>query len=170
MNTYWNKLKTIQDANSIGPLKDEMLTEIKHLLKQFKHVNTYAGYQIIAELWENMITKDTEKIVVKDFYTVARTREPNIVTKGSGKTKRREQDGWIGSIVPNELILQELYSDELKEFEENQESLDLITSELEELVEAAKVEESDEEAALSDALNTKEDEFTLTAVKTVIKM
>ncbi|WP_029268453.1 type I restriction-modification system subunit M [Virgibacillus alimentarius] len=169
MNTYWEKLKTVQDVNNVEPLKDDMLTEIKQLLKQFNHVSTYAGYQIIAELWEEMLAEDTEKIAISDFYTVGRTREPNMVTKGSGKTKRTEQDGWIGAIVPNELILQELYTDELEEVETKQASLASITDEINELVEAAKVEESEEEAALGDALNAREDDFTLSAVRSEIK-
>src|SRR5699024_11540123 len=70
VNTYWEKLKTVHDVNHIEPLKDEMLTEIKQLLKQFKHVSTYAGYQIIAELWEEMLAEDTEKIAISEFYTV----------------------------------------------------------------------------------------------------
>src|SRR5699024_8453821 len=169
MNTYWEKLKTVHDVNDIEPLKDDMLTEIKQLLKQFKHVSTYAGYQIIAELWEDILAEDTEKITISDFYTVGRTREVNMVTKGSGKTKRTEQDGWIGSIVPNELILKELYTDELEEVETKQASLASIMDEINELVEAAKVEESDEEATLGDALNAREDDFTLTAVKAEMK-
>lgn len=169
MNTYWEKLKTVHDVNDIEPLKDEMLTEIKQLFKQFKHVSTYAGYQIIAELWEDMLAEDTEKIAISDFYTVGRTREVNMVTKGSGKTKRTEQDGWIGSIIPNELILKELYREELEEVETKQESLTFITDEINQLVEAAKVEESDEEATLGDTLNAREDDFTLTAVKAEMK-
>src|SRR5699024_5539723 len=44
-----------------------------------------------------------------------------------------------------------------------------ITDEINELVEAAKVEESDEEVALGDTLNAREDDFTLTAVKSEMK-
>ncbi|MCG2017104.1 type I restriction-modification system subunit M [Staphylococcus epidermidis] len=169
MHTYWEKLKTIHDVNDIQPLKDDMLTEIKELLKQFYHVSTYAGYQIIAELWEEMLAEDIEKIAISDFYTVGRTREANIVTKGSGKTKRTERDGWISAIVPNELILKELYTDELEEVEVKQASLASITDEINELVEAAKVEESAEEAALGNVLNAREDDFTISAVRKEIK-
>src|SRR5699024_7677209 len=169
MNTYWDKIKTVHYVNDIEPLKDEMLKEIKQLLQQFKHLSTYAGYQIISELWEDMLAEDTEKIAISNFYTVARTREANMVTKGSGKTKRTEQDGWIGAIVPNELILKEIYREELEEVETKQESLTSITDEINELVEAAKVEESDEEATLGDTLNAREDDFTLTAVKAEMK-
>src|SRR5699024_2118666 len=117
MHTYWDELKTVHDVNDIEPLKDEMLTGIKELLREFNHVSTYAGYQSIAALWENMLAEDTEKIAISDFYTVARTRGDNIVTRGSGKTKRTVQEGWIGAIVPNDLIVKELYTDELKDVE-----------------------------------------------------
>src|SRR5699024_8212250 len=137
----------------------------KKRLKQFKHVSTYDGYQIIAELWENHLSEDTEKIAISDFYTVGKTREPNMVTKGSGKTKRIEQDGWVGAIVPNELILKELYSEELIDLESKKAALAAHNEEINELVEAAKVEESVEEAALGDALNAREDDFTVTAVR-----
>src|SRR5690625_725628 len=109
MDKYWEQLETVHDVNDIEPLKAAMLTELKKILKQFNDVSTYAGYQIIAELWANILSEDTEKIAISDFYTVGKTREANMVTKGSGKTKRTEQDGWVGAIVPNELILKELY-------------------------------------------------------------
>src|SRR5699024_2063316 len=169
MATYWEKLITVHDVNDIEALKEEMLNEIKELLQAFDHVSTYAGYQIIAELWETMLAQDIEKIAISDVYTVARTREANMVEKGSGKTKRTEQDGWIGAIVPNELILIELYQEALMELEKQQDSLTSVNDEITELVEAAKVEDSEEEAALSDALNAKEDDFTLTAVKSEMK-
>lgn len=169
MDTYWEKLKTVPDVNAIDQLKDEMLTEIKLLLKQVPHVSTYDGYQIIAELWENTLTGDAEKIAISDFYTVARTREANMVTKGSGKTKRTEQDGWVGAIVPNELILKELYTEALRDVETKKETLAAIHDEINELVEAAKVEESEEAEALGDTLNAREDDFTLSAVKAELK-
>ncbi|HHU19688.1 MAG TPA: type I restriction-modification system subunit M [Bacilli bacterium] len=169
MDTYWEKLKTISDVDDIDPLKEEMLTEIKQLLRQFNHVSTYDGYQIIAELWENSLAEDTEKIAISDFYTVGKTREPNLVTKGSGNKKRTEQDGWVGAIVPNELILKELYTEELNDLESKKDALAAHNEEITELVEAAKVEESDEEAALSDALNAREDDFTITAVRAELK-
>lgn len=164
-NVYWDKLKTIQDVNDINLLKSEMLTAIKQLLKQFKYVSTYAGYQIIAEIWSNMLLEDVEKIATSDFYIVARTREANIVTKGSGKTKRKEQDGWIGSIVPNNIILKNLYSDELEVLKAKKESFTSIMEEINELVDTVKVEESDEESALGDTLNDREDDFKMKVVK-----
>src|SRR5699024_6517846 len=64
MATYWEKLTSVQDVNDIEALKEAMLNDIKQLLQAFDHVSTYAGYQIVAELWENMLTQDTEKIAI----------------------------------------------------------------------------------------------------------
>ncbi|MHA6250376.1 type I restriction-modification system subunit M [Oceanobacillus sp. CAU 1775] len=169
MNTYWEKLKAVPDVNEIVPLREEMLTKMKELLKQFNHVSTYAGYQVIAELWENILSEDAEKIAISDFYTVGVSREANMVTKGSGKTKRTEQDGWVGAIVPNELILKELYTEDLSDVENQKDALAAINDETNELVEAAKVEESEEAETLGDGLNAREDDFTLSAVKAEIK-
>lgn len=169
MTTYWDNLKAVSDVDHINPLKEKMLIDIKDILKQFKHVNTYDGYQIVAELWEEMLTEDTEKVALSDFYTVAKTREPNMVEKGSGRNKRTEQDGWIGAIVPNELILKQLYKEQLDTLEEKQDTLTAINEEVNELVEAVKVEESDEAEILGDTLNVREDNFTVGAVRTELR-
>ena len=169
MADYWEKLKAVSDVNDITPLKEAMLTDVKDLLEQFKHVDTYAGYQIIAELWEAILAEDTEKIANSDFYTVARLREPNMVEKGSGRNKRTVQEGWVGAIVPNDLIKAHLFKDELILLEEKEEKLTAINSEIDELVEAAKVEESEEAEALADALNARESDFTVGTVRSELK-
>lgn len=169
-NTYWEKLKAVSNVNDIPALKESMLKEIKDILTDFKHVDRYEGYQVIAELWEEKLAKDTEKIASSDFYTMARKREANMVKKGSGKNKRTVQDGWLGAIVPNELVKAHLFNDELTALEEMEEKLTAINSELDELVEAAKVEESEEEEALGDALNAREDGFTIGAVRSELKL
>ncbi|WKB36430.1 hypothetical protein QS257_04775 [Terrilactibacillus sp. S3-3] len=68
-------------------LMDEMLVEIKETLSEFKYIDVYDGYQIVAEIWKNALTHDTEIIALSDFYKAGRTREPNMVTKGTGKKK-----------------------------------------------------------------------------------
>ena len=109
MDKYWGLLKTINDVNTIPELRDEMLVEIKELLLAFNHIDEYDGYQIIAEIWKDKLTQDTEIIALTDFYSAGRTRVPLMVTKGSGKTKRQEQDGWVSSIVPTGLIMKQLF-------------------------------------------------------------
>ena len=165
---YWEILKNVDD--DILDLKEDMLAEIKEILKEFKHVNVYDGYQVIAKIWKKCLKEDTEIIAsTKNFYQAARERVPNIVIKGSGKNRREEQDGWNSLIVPNDLIKKHLFSKELNEIENKQQRVQEVESELDELVEAAKIEESDENFALGECLNKNETAFTVGAVRNELK-
>lgn len=169
INKYWVSLKTVADVNEIPKLRDEMFVEIKKLLSGFNHIDVYDGYQIVAELWRNTLTDDLEIIALSGFYEAGRTRIPHMVTKGSGRNKREDQDGWIGTIVPNTLITKHLYREELAEIEAKEAKLQEIDSELDELVEAAKVEDSEEENALGETFNAREDAFLVGAVRAGLK-
>lgn len=155
---YWNLLRNVDGTTNILQLRDEMLDEIKQLLSEFKFIDVYDGYQIIADIWKEALTHDSELIAASDFYTVARTREQNIVTKGTGKNKREEQDGWVGSIIPNELIAERLYTEEVNEIKNKQSRVQEVDIELSELVEAAKVEDTDENNALYEVIKKNEED------------
>jgi len=166
---YWEQLKSVDDVDDIRRIREAMLTEIKDILLEFNHINEYDGYQIIADIWEQTLTEDTEVIALSDFYTEGRKRTPRMVTKGSGQNKREEQDGWVGNLVPNDLIKHKLFNNELTEIENKEAKLQEVEAELTELVEAAKVEESDEEVALNEALNEREDAFLIGSVRSELK-
>ncbi|NME99237.1 type I restriction-modification system subunit M [Aneurinibacillus aneurinilyticus] len=169
IDKYWDILRNVDNSSSLTQLMDEMLVEIKVILSEFKYINAYDGYQIVAEIWKNALTHDMEIIALSDFYTAGRTREPNMVTKGTGNKKCEEQDGWVGSIVPNELIAKRLYSDELEEIESKKTSIQEIENELSDLIEAAKVEDSDEAHALGETLNEAGEAFESKLVKVELK-
>lgn len=169
INYYWPTLKQVDDPADVRPLMEEMLVEIKEILTNFKHLNVYDGYQLVAELWGNYLTEDAEKISAGDFYELGRSREPNIVTKGSGKNKREEQDGWIGTLVPTDLIRKELYAEEAKLIEEIEAEIAEVESALDELVEAAQVEDSDENEILGESLNASKNSFVVGNIRKEIK-
>ncbi len=160
ISRFWDELKTITAASNLIELEDRMLMEIKQILSKFDHIDIYAGYQIIAEIWKNALTHDTELIANEGFYDAGRMREENMVTKGSGKSKREEQDGWNGRIIPNQLIAKFLYAEEQKELDNKRNKIQEIEMELTELVETAKVEDSEENEALVEIIKkNKEDEL-----------
>lgn len=167
---YWEKLKRLEDMGEIRPLREEMLTEIKEVLFAFKHIDVYDGYQLIAKRWKDYLKEDSEKIALADFYDLGRSREARMVTKGSGKNKREEQDGWIGSLVPNRLIRKELYDAETEEIEVIEEKIQAIESEIDELVEAAQVEDSEENEILGDSLNKSNSSFLVGSIRKEIKL
>ncbi|WP_338552912.1 type I restriction-modification system subunit M [Paenibacillus sp. KS-LC4] len=169
VDKYWDILRVVDDNSNLNQLMDDMLVEVKTMLAEFNHIDVYNGYQIVAEIWKNALTHDTEIIALSDFYTAGRTRVPNMVTKGSGDKKRVEQNGWVGMIVPNELIAKHLYSDELERIKTKQMRIQEIENELSDLVEAAKVEDSDEADALGGILNEAGEAFENKLVKAELK-
>ncbi|EEP0532099.1 type I restriction-modification system subunit M [Listeria monocytogenes] len=171
---YWKKLHEINKIVDVNPLMEEMLVNIKELLSSFDGIDVYDGYQVIAEVWKNSLTHDAELIAGGGYYTIGRTREPSMVTKGSGNKKREEQDGWVGAIVPNELIAKRLYSEELQIIEDKKARLTTVEAELSELVEAAKMEDSEENIALFESLKKNaegepQDSFESKTVKAELK-
>ncbi|MBO4126928.1 type I restriction-modification system subunit M [Streptococcus suis] len=152
---YWTKLHRLQMETNTRLLKEAMLADIKKRLSQFDQIDIYEGYQIIAEIWTKTLTHDAELIEQLGFYEAGRTREPNMVAKG--KNKEKVQDGWNGVIIPNSLLASECYGEELAYIESLKNRISEIDSEVSELVENAKVEDSEEYNALFDVLKKNED-------------
>lgn len=158
INKYMNEIKQINKDTPLIDLRENMLDEIKEILTSYRHVDTYLGYQVVAEIWKEGLYHDAELIALEGYYNAARIRKENMVTKGTGDKKRQEQDGWIGAVIPNELIISELYQDEQEEIESLNMRLSEIESELNELVEAAKVEDSEEYDALYEVIKKNEED------------
>ena len=152
IDEYWGKLRQLTPGLTSRQLKDEMLGDIKTRLSEFPQLELYDGYQIIAEIWTKCLSKDIEFIEQLGFYEAARTPEPNMIIKGTGKNKKKVQDGVKSIIIPIELIASELYGEELTAIETLKSHITEIDSEISELVENAKVEDSDEYNALFDSL------------------
>lgn len=150
---YWEKLKSVNEDININDMREDMLEAIKKRLEDFTNVDIYEGYQIIAEIWKETLSHDIEIIAADGFYKAGRMREPNMVMKGSGSKRREEQDGWIGSIVSNELIENVLYADEQKAIKDKELRISEIDDRLNELAESAKEESTPEAEALSGSLN-----------------
>ena len=158
ISKYWDVLRNVDSSTDLRNLMEEMLISIKNILSNYQYIDVYGGYQIIAEIWKDALTHDIELIASGGFYEIGRSREPKMITKGSGNNKREEQDGWVGSIIPSDLIAQELYHAELEAIENKKGAIQEIETELADLVEAAKVEDSEENNALYDALKKNEDD------------
>ena len=152
IDEYWDKLRQLSPDLTPRQLKEEMLSDIKTRLSELPQLELYDGYQIIAEIWTKYLSQDIEFIEQLGFYEAARTPEPNMVIKGTGKNKKKVQDGVKSIIIPIELIASELYGEELTAIETLKSHITEIDSELSELAENAKVEDSDEYNALFDSL------------------
>lgn len=169
IDSWWKKLRTVNLDSVVLQISEEMLNEVKQILSEFEFINVYDGYQIIAELWKNMLTHDVEFIASSDFYTAGRTRIPNMVTKGQGSKKREEQDGYTGAIVSTELIKKQLFVSEVESINKKKQRIDDIEEELNELADAAKSTDDMNMIHLSNALNDDGDMFDSKLVKQELK-
>jgi len=154
---YMNIVCKLSGLENIRTLKSDMHLEILDILEGYEFINEYDGYQVVADIWNNALNHDSEMIANADFYTVGRMREPRIVTKGSGKNKREEQDGWNGVIVSNEIVKKLLYKDEVSNINGEKNRLQMIDDELTELAENAMEEDTFENNVLYDVLKKNEE-------------
>lgn len=155
---YWTILKSVTSETNLADLKAVMLDDAKNLFADIPWVDSYEAYQVVAELWHQKLTTDLEIIAGNDFYDAAIMTEPHMVTKGSGKTERIEQDGVIGRLIPNDFIEHFLFSEKRDKLDSYQSNLDSLEAELGELIESAKEEASAEYYALNDLLKRDDDD------------
>jgi len=168
VDKYWNILKNIQEKQSISistMLKKQMLEEIKHILEKYSYIDIYSGYQVVADIWKNCLNHDLNIISDMGFYSAGRMRVPNLVVKGSGDKKHEEQDGWVGAIVPNELIEKNFYKDELTQIKQKAENISEAENTIAEFTEDAK---NDETSILADCLNDAGETLDRTKIKKAI--
>lgn len=149
---WYEKLKNLQKTGEIAATKETMLTQLKEILQTVAHVDIYEGYQVVASLWQQTLEKDLERIVLSGFYTAGRMREPHMVQKKKGSEKISIQEGWDGVIVPIDAIIDTYYHEDLEQIQALEEELATVESTLQEMLEAAKVEDSMENEALYDTI------------------
>ena len=120
--------------------------QIFNLLDRNSLVDNYKAYQILDDSW-NTISGDIEMIQTEGIDAVRKV-DPNMIFKKKNGTEEEVQDGWIGHIVPFELIQKYMLSNELEELNKNNDRLSEITSEYEELFEG--ISEEDKENISND--------------------
>ncbi len=109
IQNWWKQLLHINSDKNLMHVKETMLHELKELLKCVGVVDPYEGYQIIAELWKTTLIHDLEFILEKGFYEGAKLTKPNMVKKTKNKKTYMVQEGWIGEVIPNELLSETLF-------------------------------------------------------------
>ena len=169
---YWNEIKEISQSDgseAIAKIKDDMLNEIKAILSAYSFVDIYEGYQVVADIWKDSLSHDAGIIGEKGFYEAGRTRVPNMVTKGSGDKKHEEQDGFIGAIVPNELIERILFKEELEEINRIETKIAELDSEIAEITDFAGDESNEDYSCFAECFKDSGDELDRKKVKDAIK-
>ena len=116
--------------------EDVLANELFDALEDVSFVDRYDAYQCLDDAWQE-IASDADVIKTEGIGSV-RAYAPNMVLKKKQKSKElvEEQDGWIGRIIPFELVQETYLAEDLKELKELNASCETAQTELDEALEA----------------------------------
>ncbi|MHD0316267.1 type I restriction-modification system subunit M [Fusobacterium sp. THCT1E2] len=146
------KLELLDKMESISITKEKSILsgKIFSCLKSIPLIDKYEAYQFLDDDWEK-IAVDLEIIQTEGFEATKKV-SPNMVIKKKDGKEQEIQEGWIGRIIPFELVQNTILINEKKSLEEKEIRLAEISSEYEEIIDSMTEEEKDTEV-LNEANN-----------------
>ena len=93
-----NKMETVD----ISKEEVTLTSNIFKRLEDIPLIDKYAAYQMLSDEWTK-IAVDLEIIQTEGFEATKKV-DPNMVTKKKGDKEIEIQDGWIGHVIPFELV------------------------------------------------------------------
>ena len=138
----------IENVESVSVSKEEtkISKEIFARLEKVSLVDRYVAYQLLDDSW-TQIAIDLEMIQTEGFEATKKV-DPKMVIKKKNGADIEVQEGFIGHIIPFDLIQDTLLKEEYQQLQDKENRLNEITVMYEELLDSM----SEEEKA-SDAIN-----------------
>ncbi|MCD8209996.1 MAG: type I restriction-modification system subunit M [Prevotella sp.] len=127
----------IDKVNSIHVAAEEEVisAELFKRLEKIALVDKYEVYQLFDDKW-GTISGDIEIIQNEGLSDSCRQVDPNMVTKTKDSKKIETQDGWLGHVIPFELVQKDYFPEILREISEKQDRQNEIAAEEEEIKES----------------------------------
>lgn len=156
----------VEGMETLNISKEETVlsNEIFNRLASVPLVDEYKAYQLLNDEWVK-IAVDLEMIQTEGFGATKQV-EPNIVVKKKNGKDVEVQEGWLGRIIPFELVQEMLLHEETVALKEKEERLMQITSEQQEILDSLTEEERGE---LNDVLNDDNTAFLTSPVNKMAK-
>lgn len=107
-------------------------------------IDKYEAYQLLDDDW-NKIAVDLEIIQTEGFEATKKV-DPNMVIKKKDGRDQEVQEGWIGRVLPFDLVQQTLLEDDVQKLRKKENRLAEITAEYEEILESLPDDEKETEA------------------------
>lgn len=122
--------------------KEKISKNIFERMEGIPLVNRYEAYQIFSQKW-NKIETDLE-IIQTEGICAANIVDPNMVIKKKNGKEVEVQDGWVGHVLPFELIQSMYLKSKLDDIKKKEDRLTEIASEYEEISDSLTEEEKEE--------------------------
>ena len=144
------KSELIEKMLNVPITKEEGILSdyIFNCLKDVPLIDKYTAYQTLHEKWDQ-IAIDLEMIQTEGVDTIKRV-EPNIVIKKKDGKEQEIQEGWMGHIIPFELVQNTILSKESDLLKDKENRLLNITSQYDAFIDLLS-EEDKESSVLNDA-------------------
>ncbi len=163
LDTYlYGRIIENMECVNISKEEDTISNNIFSRLKDIPLADKYEAYQILDNEW-NKISTDIEIIQTEGFEATKQV-DPNMVIKKKNNKEIEVQEGYIGHIIPFDLVQKRYYSDELASIRNNENRINEIASEYDELLDA--LSEEDKESSF---VNEDKTAFVAAEVKKAIK-
>lgn len=139
-DSYLNS-ELVDNMNSVLVAREENVIagEIFDRLKDIPLVDKYEAYQILDDKWQTIAT-DLEMIQTEGRQAIKQVDANMVIKKKDGK-EVEVQDGWIGHILPFDLVQKMYLSDKLDEIKEKENELNSILSQYEEIIDTISEED-----------------------------
>lgn len=151
-------MKTLNISKEETKLSDEIFNR----LASVPLVDEYNAYQLLNDEWVK-IAVDLEMVQTEGFGATKQV-DPNMVIKKKNGNDVEVQEGWLGRIIPFELVQETLLHEEATALKEKDERLTQVTAEQQEILDSLTEEEKED---LTDVLN---DDNTAFLANPLIKM
>ena len=129
------------DTLNISKTEAVLSLNIFERLKNIPLVDKYEAYQLLDDDWTKLAV-DLEMIQTEGFEATKKV-DPNMVVKKKDGKEQEVQEGWVGRIIPFDLIQDTLLADDKVALKEKENRLSEIASEYEELFESLTEEEKE---------------------------
>ena len=141
-------VELIENAETVVVTREEAVVSdnILSRLKDIPLVDFYEAYQILDNHW-TQVASDLEMIQTEGF-AATKIVDPNMVVKKKNGVEVEVQEGFVGRIIPFELIEKSLLREDYDLLRKKEQRLDEIVSQYDELLESLTEEEK-----ASDAVN-----------------
>lgn len=156
-----NRIDTDEEI-SISQKEIDISEDIFNRLQNIPLVDKYNAYQLFYDEWVN-IAVDLEIISSEKFEAVKKV-DPNMVIKKKNNKEVEVQDGYVGHILPFELVQKMLLADDYNALRKKEERLIEISAGYEEILDSLTEEQKD-----NPAIKEKNDGFILKELKKQIK-
>lgn len=124
-----DKMMKVDVAKAETATSDTLFADLEKL----PLVDKYQAYQILNTRWQQIAT-DLEILQTEGFEAATQV-DPNMVIKKKDGKEEEVQDGWVGHIIPFDLVQRTLLKKDADVLASKQTELDSIDGELTELVE-----------------------------------